>query len=100
MLRRGLLFPRGCQMRLSESCLRKVVIGVGGVVTADCFKRLDTVRKPVLQEEVPASKVRFEYRQLCRQVSPTMARFRLCEHYGFEPWEVSAILYSPGDGRG
>lgn len=70
------------------------------VVTADCFKRLDTVRKPVLQEEVPASKVRFEYRQLCRMVSPTMAKFRLCEHYGFEPWEVSAILYSPGDDRG
>lgn len=49
---------------------------------------------------VPVEKVRFEYRQLCRQISPTLARFRLCEHYGFEPWEVSAILYSPGDARG
>lgn len=45
-------------------------------------------------------KVRFEYRQLCRQVSPAMARFRLCEHYGLEPWEVTRILYWTGDGRG
>lgn len=49
---------------------------------------------------VPVEKVRFEYRQLCRQVSPAMARFRLCEHYGLEPREVSAILYSPGGDRG
>ena len=48
---------------------------------------------------VPIEKVRFEYRQLCRQVSPAMARFRLCEHYGFEPREVTRILYWTGDGR-
>lgn len=49
---------------------------------------------------VSVEKVRFEYRQLCREISPTLAKFRLCEHYGFEPWEVAAILYAPGDGHG
>lgn len=49
---------------------------------------------------VSVEKVRFEYRQLCRQISPTLAKFRLCEHYGLEPWEVSAVLYAPGDARG
>lgn len=49
---------------------------------------------------VPVEKVRFEYRQLCRQVSPTLARFRLCEHYGMKPHEVTRILYWTGDGHG
>ena len=48
----------------------------------------------------PVEKVRFEYRQLCRQVSPAMARFRLCEHFGMKPHEVTRILYTPGDARG
>ena len=48
---------------------------------------------------VSVEKVRFEYRQLCRQVSPTMARFRLCEHFRMKPHEVTRILYWAGDDR-
>lgn len=49
---------------------------------------------------VSDEKVRFEYRQLCREVSPMMARFRLCEHYRMEPHEVTRVLFPAGGWRG
>ena len=80
MSRRGLLFPRGCHMRLSESCFRKVVIGVGKAVT---LRRLTDAER---------AQIRSDYRQLRRQrLSPHGTVRRISEARRVLPEVVAHI---------